>query len=117
MGCIQCRVGSIGQSSTTSVDTNSDAAKQVAHSDGDARPKERKARVITVRRVDVFALNRIQLRREHNRHDNTVDSNDFAEDDGDQILGSDSRCLDAAAEDGRAGNEDAPVELSRVRDE
>lgn len=46
---------------------------------------------------------------EDNGHDDAVDGDDLAEDDGDQVLGSDSRSLDAGAEDGGSGDEDTPV--------
>lgn len=40
MGDLQCRVGSISQSSTASVDANADTADQVAHADGKSGPEE-----------------------------------------------------------------------------
>ena len=40
---------------------------------------------------------------------NAVDGDDFAEDDGDEVLGSDSRSLNAAAQDRRARDEDSPA--------
>lgn len=46
---------------------------------------------------------------EDNGHDDAVDGDDLAEDDGDQVLCSDSRSLDAGAEDGGSGDEDTPV--------
>lgn len=47
--------------------------------------------------------------REDDGHDDTVDGDDFAEDDGDQVLGSDSRRFDTGTEDGRARDEDTPI--------
>jgi hypothetical protein len=51
----------------------------------------------------------LQLRREDNGHDDTVDGDDFAENDGDEVLGSDTRGFDAASEDGCAGDKDSPI--------
>lgn len=50
--------------------------------------------------------------REDDGHDDTVDGNDFAEDDGDEILGSDAWGFHTAAEDGCASNEYAPSLIS-----
>lgn len=47
---------------------------------------------------------------ENDGHDDAVDSHDFAEDNGDQVLGSDSRCLYATTENGDAGDENSPVD-------
>lgn len=45
---------------------------------------------------------------EDDGHNDTVDSDDFAEDDGDKVLCSDSWGFDTSAEDGGACDEDTP---------
>jgi hypothetical protein len=107
---VQRRIGSISQGGAAPVDADGDTAYQVAHADGDAGPEERVARVVGVSRVRGLALERVQLGGEDDGHDDAVDRDDLAEDDGDQVLGADARGLDAAAEDGRARDEDAPDE-------
>ena len=110
-GYIQGRIGRIRKRGTAAVDTDGNAAYQVAHADRDARPEERVARVVAVGRVCGLALERVQLGREDDGHDDAVDGDDFAEDDGDQVLGSDSRRPDTSAEDGRACDENAPAHV------
>ena len=46
---------------------------------------------------------------EDDGHDDAVDGDDFAEDDADEVFGADAGRFDAAAEDGGAGDEDAPA--------
>lgn len=53
------------------------------------------------------------LRREDYRHDDTVNGDDLAEDDGDEILRSYAWGFDAASEDRYAGYEDAPGDDQR----
>jgi hypothetical protein len=55
-----------------------------------------------------------EFRAEYDGHDYAIDGNNFAKDDGDQILGSDSRGFDTTTEDGRTGNEDSPVQIERL---
>lgn len=49
---------------------------------------------------------------EDDGHDDAVDGDDLAEDDGDQVLGPDAWRFNTAAEDGGAGDEDAPGVVS-----
>ncbi len=108
---IQGGIGSIRQRGAAPVDADGDAAHQVAHADCDARPEEGKARVVAVGRVGGLALDGVQLAREDDGHDDAVDGDDLAEDDGDEVLGADARGADTAAKDGRAGDEDAPGDV------
>lgn len=80
---IQCRIGSIRQRGAAPVDTDRNTAHQVAHADREAGPEQGVARVVAVSRVCRLPLDRIQLGREDDGHDDAVDGDDFAEDDGD----------------------------------
>lgn len=51
----------------------------------------------------------VEFSGEDDGHDDAVDGDDLAEDDGDEVLGADARCFDTAAEDGGAGYEYAPI--------
>jgi hypothetical protein len=53
----------------------------------------------------------VKLRGEDDGHDYAVDGDDFAEDDGNEVLSSNSRCLDTTTDDGRAGDEDPPANV------
>ena len=53
----------------------------------------------------------VEFRGEDDGHDDAVDGDDFAKDDGDEVFGSYSGGFDAAADNGGAGDEYAPVEL------
>lgn len=97
---LQCRISGIGQSSSTAVDTNSNTADQIATSNSDTCPEQRKTGVVSLSVVDNSFVNIANLRGENDGHDDTVDGNDFAEDDRNQVLGSDSRSLDSGTEDG-----------------
>jgi hypothetical protein len=55
-----------------------------------------------------------QLRGEDNGHDDAVDGDDLAEDDGDQVLRSNPGRLDTSTEDGDAGCPDSPVSVSAL---
>lgn len=105
---VQRGVSSICERSTAPVDTDGDTADQVAHADGQAGPEQREARVVGLGVVQLSALDAGQLGGEDDGHDDAVDGDDFAEDDGDQVLGSDARGADATADDGGAGYEDTP---------
>ena len=104
----QRRIGSVGQGGTTPVDPDGDAADQVTHADGQAGPEQRVAGVVGLARVEGGAVDGIDLGREDDGHDDAVDGHHLAENDGYQILGPDPRRPDAASQDGRAGDEDAP---------
>jgi hypothetical protein len=106
---LQGTISSIGQGSTAAVDANSHTAHQVAEADGQTGPEQGVASKVRVGREHVGALDAGDLGGEDDGHDDTVDGDDLAEDDGDEVLGSDSGSLDACTEDGRSGNEDAPA--------
>ena len=53
----------------------------------------------------------LQFGAEDDAHDDAVDGDDFAEDDGDEVFGADAGGFDAAAQDRGAGDEDAPVSM------
>lgn len=52
-----------------------------------------------------------QFRREHDAHNDTVDSDDLAENNGDQVLGADAWRFDTTTKDRSSGDEDSPVFL------
>jgi hypothetical protein len=109
MDDVQRGISSIGQSSTTTVDTNGNTADKVAHADCDTRPEEGISGVVGVGGVELGARDILDLLREDDGHDDAVDGDDLTEDDGDQVLGSDAGGLNTTTENRRAGNEDAPV--------
>lgn len=106
---VQRGISRIGQGGTTAVDANGDTADQVAHADGDAGPEQGEASEVRRIGVGTGALERADLGGEDNGHDDTVDGDDLAEDDGDEVLGTDARRPNATAEDRGAGDEDAPA--------
>lgn len=109
---IQCRISGIRERRTTAVDSDSDTTNQVAHADGQTSPEEGEARVICLGVVQLGTLDASQLGGEDDGHDDTVDGDDFAEDDGDEVLSADARGADTATDNRRAGNEDAPRVIS-----
>eukprot|EP00953_Heterococcus_sp_UTEX-ZZ885_P009550 5616-Heterococcus_DN1.PRE.3 len=50
----------------------------------------------------------LDLTEQNNSHNDTIDSSCLAEDDADQILAADSRCLDGCSHDAGASSEDTP---------
>lgn len=83
-GCyVQGGVSSICERSTAAVDTDSDTAHQVAHADSQTCPEQSKTRVVSLGVVQLSALDAGQFCGEDDGHDDTVDGDDFAEDDGD----------------------------------
>jgi hypothetical protein len=56
----------------------------------------------------------VQLRGEDDGHNDAVDGNDFAEDDGDQVLRSYPWRLDTSADDGDTGRPDSPGYMSEL---
>lgn len=103
-----CRVR---QGSTRPVDTDRDAADQIARADQESGPEESITGEIVSRRVNPRPRYILHLGGEDNAHDDAVDGHDFTEDDGDQVLSPNSRCLDTSSEDGRACDEDAPIRM------
>jgi hypothetical protein len=98
--CAQSSVGSISQSRAAAIDANADTADEVAHANGDAGPEKREAGVVGVGRVSVGPGDGVHLGGEDDGHDDAVDGDDLAENDGEQVLGSNSRGPDAGTQDG-----------------
>lgn len=96
---LQRRIRSISQSRTRPVDPHTNTTHQVAHADQQSRPEQRKACVVVAAAVERIAGDGLNLRGKHDGHDDAVDGDDFAEDDGDEVLGADARGFDAAAQD------------------
>ena len=61
----------------------------------------------------MFFRDKVEFGGEDDGHDDAVDGDDFAEDDGDEVLGADAGRFDAATENGGAGDEDAPIEMRK----
>lgn len=110
---IQCRVSSICKRSTASVDADSNTANQVAHADSQACPEQRETRIVGLGIVQLSALDTGEFGGEDDGHDDAVDGDDFAENNGDQVLGSDAWGADTTADDGGTGNENTPGILLR----
>lgn len=104
----QAGVGGIGKGRTTSVDTDRDTADQVTCADGDTAPEESISRIVAASRQDLIIVDQVELGREHDRHDHTVDSDDLTEDNRNQVLRSNPGRLDASADDRGACQEDTP---------
>lgn len=107
---IQSGISSISQGRATSVDTNGDTANQVAHADCETSPEQRVASEVVGAGVELLSIrDRLHLGGEDDGHDDAVDGNDFAENDGDQVLGSYPGSLDTTTDDGHTSCEDAPA--------
>lgn len=104
----QAGVCSVGEGRAASVDADGHAADEVARSDCQSTPKQRVSSVVVRSRIEGIAGNRSELRGEDDGHDDTVDRDHFAEDDGDQVLRPYSRGFDTAAEDRDPSDEDSP---------
>lgn len=101
-----CRVR---ERSTGSIDAHAHAADQVAHADRDAGPEERVAGIVVGASVELFFRDVVELGREDDGHDDAIYGDDFAEDDGNEVFCADAGRFNAAADDGGAGYEDAPI--------
>lgn len=99
----QARIGSVGKSSTTTVDTDRDTANQVCETNNNTRPKQGESSVHVAGRVQVFGLDAVKLGSEDDGHDHTVNGDDLAENNRNQVLRSDSRSLNTSTQDRRAG--------------
>jgi hypothetical protein len=114
----QCRVRSIGQRRATSVDAYTNTADQVAHSHSQSSPEQGITGEHVGRRV--YLLNVVELGElggEDDGHDDAVDGDDFAENNGDQVLRSYPGCLDTSTEDGDTSGPDSPGSMSELRAE
>ena len=113
---LHCRVCSIGQGRATSVDAHAYTADQVAHAHGYSSPEQRVSGEVVGSRVQQLRVRElVHLGGEDDGHDDAVDGDDFAKDDGDQVLSSYPWCLDTSTEDGHTGCPDAPSQLSDGR--
>ena len=106
---IQRAIGGVGEGGTAAVDADGHTADEVAEANGQTSPEEGEAGVVCVGGVHLGALDGVNLGGEDDGHDDAVDGDDLAEDDGDEVLGADARRPDAGTEDRRAGDEDSPA--------
>ena len=107
---VQRRISGICQRCATSIDTNRNTADQVAHADCKSSPEQCVAGEVVGARVELLSVpNRLHLRGEDDGHNDTVNGNNFAEDDGDQVLRSYPGSLDTTTDDGYTGCEDTPA--------
>lgn len=97
-GRVQSCICCIGQRSSTTVDADSDTANQVAASHSKTSPEERESGVVGLGIKDGGFINVSDLGGEDDGHDDSVNGDDLAEDDGDQVLCSNSRRLDTSTE-------------------
>ena len=111
---VQAGVSSVSKRSTTAVDANRDTADKVASADQQTRPEQGETSVVIAARFCGVRADRGHLCRKDDGHNDTVDGDDFAENDGDQVLCSDSGSLDTTSEDRGAGNKDTPVVIVSV---
>jgi hypothetical protein len=106
---LQCRIRSICKGCATSVDAHADTADQVAHAHGESGPEQRISGEDVGGRVDLLdVVDLVELRGEDDGHDDAVNGDDFAEDNGDQVLRSNSRCFDTSTQDGYTCCPDSP---------
>jgi hypothetical protein len=108
---VQAGVSSISKRSTATVDTDRNTTDQVAHADQETGPEQSETSVVVAARSCSIRADRGHLCRKDNGHDDTVDGDDFAENDGDQVLCSDSGSLDTTTKDRGTGDEDTPVDV------
>jgi hypothetical protein len=113
----QCRIRSICEGRTTSVDAYTDTTDQVAHTHGESGPEQRISRENVGGRVDLLdVVDLVELRGEDDGHDDAVDGDDFAEDDGDQVLRSNPGCFDTSTQDRYTCCPDSPkIASERLR--
>lgn len=95
----QAWIRRVCQRGTRTVDSNRNTTNQITHSDRQSRPEQRKPRIIVRARVQRITLHTVEFRAEDNGHDDTVDSDDFAEDNRDQVLCANTWCFDSASQD------------------
>lgn len=105
---LQCWVSGISKRRTATIDPDRDTAYEIAHPYSQSRPEQRISGVVIGGGVDSVCSDGIDLRRKDNCHDNAVYCNDFAKNDGDQVLRSYPRCLDTATENRGACDKNAP---------
>jgi hypothetical protein len=110
---VQCWISSISQRCTTSIDADTDTANQIAHAHSQPRPEHGVTSVVIAGGVYRVVGDWRDLGGENNGHDDSVDSHNFTENNGDQVLGSNSRCFYAATDNGGASDENSPVDSVR----
>jgi hypothetical protein len=110
---LHCRVSSIGERRATAVDTDAYTADQVAHAHSNSSPEQRVSGKVVGSRVQQLRVGElVHLGGKDDGHDDTVNGDDFAEDDGDQVLGSYPWRLDTSTDNGHTGCPDTPLRLS-----
>jgi hypothetical protein len=110
---LQCRIRSICKGCTTSIDAYADAADQVAHAHGKSGPEQRVSGEDVGGRVDLLdVVDLVEFRGEDDGHDDAVNGDNFAEDDGDQVLRSYPGCLDTSTENRDTCCPDSPAIMS-----
>jgi hypothetical protein len=105
---LQAWIGSICQCRATAIDAHTNTTNQIAHANRYPRPEQSIAGVIVAGRVYSITAYPSDFGGKDDGHDDSVDGDDFAKDDGDEILGSDSRRFHTTTEDGGACYQNAP---------
>lgn len=110
---LQRGISCISERSTAAVYADRDTADKVAHAHGKAGPEQGESSEVVSRAVkNIVVADVRKLGGEDDGHDDSVNSNNFAEDDGDQVLRSYTRGLDTSSDDGYSGCEDSPFPVS-----
>lgn len=104
----QGRVSSIGDCCGSTSDTNSNSTDHVTEANGQASPEQGVARVQVGRGIQRVSGCGCEFGGEHDGGDQSVDGDNFTEDDADQVLGGDTWGTDTSADDGGTGDKDSP---------
>lgn len=90
--------------------TNTKAANQIGTSHSQTSPEKRVTSVKILLCEDGSTRHGSELRRKNNSHNETINSNNFAENNTDQIFGGNSRCFDASSKDAWTSDKNTPAE-------
>lgn len=106
---LQLRIRSISKRHCTPVDANRHAADKVTEAHGEPAPEDGVAREVGLGGMHAHGIEGGEFAAEDDSHDKAVNSDDFTEDDGDEVLGPDAGGADARAEDRGSRDVDSPV--------
>ena len=106
---VQRTISGVSQSSTTTVDADCQTTDKIAESNSDSSPEESETSIVCIGRVGISRRGgSFDLGGENNGHDDSVNGDNFAENNGDQVFGSDTRRFDTGAENRGSRNENTP---------
>lgn len=104
----QTRIWSVCQSSTATVDTNTDTADHVTCANSQASPKYCVSSVKVASSIQFVFRYKGQLGCKDDWHDHSIDCNDLTKDDGDKILRPYLRCFYTTTQYRSSCDEDSP---------